>query len=72
MVLQAPGSDYPLFLSSADGGVPIFSERGTERRAGKMAQSVKELAAEPDNLSLNSGNHRVEGANWLPQAGLCP
>ena len=32
---------------------------------------VKEFAAKPDNLSFNSGNHSVEGANGLPQAGLC-
>lgn len=72
MVLQAPVSEYPFILSSADEGIPIFPELGTQRRAGKMAQWVKEPAAKPDNLSFNSGNHRVEGANWLPQAGLCP
>lgn len=62
MVLQDPVSGS-FILSSAAWGIPIFSELGTQRMAGEMAQWVKELAAKPGNLSFNSGNHIVEGAN---------
>lgn len=39
-------------------------------RAGEMAQRVKAVAAEPDDLSSVSRPHRVEGESGLLQAVL--
>lgn len=36
-----------------------------------MAQSVKTLAAKPNNLSLILGTHMVEGQNWRPSPTGC-